>query len=522
MGIQGPLTAQALGRSPYDDEVEYGEGQVDANQPPQQYDQRGRPVNPDTKRMNRDIIRAHNEVMQVIGVAEPESQSSSSDAKLRRSHWEYESSVGRTIRWSAERCFEAVGALGLHGLRQRVLVYQHYSDMPFWTFIRRTRSTFSIQGDVLPGAATSFFATYMYRHVRDLCLHQEANRITPIVIRDMWFYVQTHLALFAALQRLGLIPSSQLLPRLSFFVPFFQGSPVLMLPSLGNDERLSIVTWMGRVLLSAAPLLSWMATQRLLQNSYRKIDLEVFRHLAVLVFPRKTTFTTTPPPPAAQHTQRGSQPAQPGLSETTAVLEGDVDEPAASQRTRAASMGDADPAATARRPSFFSVRDNDYASDDDDHEALGATLITIDVEASESADAAAGLWSAELRPSQSSDPRSSSSQPYYLDTFLRQLPIFLASRVFTDALSRLAFAIPEAIALRLVARAFCNHYKIPRSNIPTILPLAGFTWTAFTNFLSVEFFHLAVTSEIWALAVGISQYFYMTDIEWQAWYTRDR
>lgn len=121
MGMQGPLTAQALGRSPYDEVVE-GEGEGDRHLPAQQYDQRGRPVNPDTKRINRDIIRAHNEVMLVIGVAEPENTNGGPEAESRRRHEAYEEGIAMTLGKVSKRCIEAVGIFGVHGYRQRILV----------------------------------------------------------------------------------------------------------------------------------------------------------------------------------------------------------------------------------------------------------------------------------------------------------------------------------------------------------------------------------------------------------------
>ncbi|KAG9505580.1 hypothetical protein J7337_002552 [Fusarium musae] len=125
MGMQGPLTAQALGRSPYDDVVEWDD---DHDEPPntndsgQQYDHRGRPINPETKRVNRDIIRSHNEVMLVIGVAEQENPTTNPEAESDKRHAMYEDDVGTNLAFSALRCVDAAGAFGLDGFRQRVLV----------------------------------------------------------------------------------------------------------------------------------------------------------------------------------------------------------------------------------------------------------------------------------------------------------------------------------------------------------------------------------------------------------------
>lgn len=88
----------------------------------QQYDHRGRPINPETKRINRDIIRSHNEVMLVIGVAEQENPTSNPEAESERRHAMYEYDVGMNLTFSAMRCVDAAGAFGLDGLRQRILV----------------------------------------------------------------------------------------------------------------------------------------------------------------------------------------------------------------------------------------------------------------------------------------------------------------------------------------------------------------------------------------------------------------
>ncbi|KAF9763643.1 hypothetical protein IL306_003047 [Fusarium sp. DS 682] len=125
MGMQGPLAAQALGRSPYDDVVECDEDhddKLDVNESGQQYDHRGRPINPETKRINRDIIRSHNEVMLVIGVAEQENPTSNPEAESDKRHATYEDDVGISLAFSALRCVDAAGAFGLDGFRQRVLL----------------------------------------------------------------------------------------------------------------------------------------------------------------------------------------------------------------------------------------------------------------------------------------------------------------------------------------------------------------------------------------------------------------
>jgi hypothetical protein len=95
--------------------------------PRQQYDHGGRPINPDTVRINRDIIRSHNQVMFIIGIAEPENPGPEIDSQRR--HGAYEESVGLKLASSAKRCVEAVGIFGVNGLRDRILVKRSLQAM---------------------------------------------------------------------------------------------------------------------------------------------------------------------------------------------------------------------------------------------------------------------------------------------------------------------------------------------------------------------------------------------------------
>jgi hypothetical protein len=98
-----------------------GQGEADPGAPVQMYDTRGRPVNEETKRINRDMVRSHNEVMQVIGVAEPDPSPSNVELENQRQYIEYEEVTGaRLLRIG--RALEIGGVWGVNGMRQRILV----------------------------------------------------------------------------------------------------------------------------------------------------------------------------------------------------------------------------------------------------------------------------------------------------------------------------------------------------------------------------------------------------------------
>jgi hypothetical protein len=108
------------GRSPYADVVE-GEGEPIRGAPSQQYDDRGRPTCPQTRQFNKDIIRSHNEVMQVIGVAEPDDGVQEGPAETAIKHMQYEDRIGNILCHTG-RVLEMTALWGINGTRLRILV----------------------------------------------------------------------------------------------------------------------------------------------------------------------------------------------------------------------------------------------------------------------------------------------------------------------------------------------------------------------------------------------------------------
>ncbi|KAK0383819.1 hypothetical protein NLU13_9730 [Sarocladium strictum] len=359
MGVQGPLAALALGRSPYD-EVFDGQGEPDHREPPQQFDQRGRPINPETKRLNRDLIRAHNEVMLVIGVAEPENPNAGPEAERAIRHYVYEDAVGARLGNVAQQCVQAVGVFGIAGARQRILVYREYSQIPFWDMYERARKNFSFPSMVFAGAPASLLSNYLEAKVARLWF-AEANRTAARKFND------------------------------------------------------------------------------------------------------------------GQH-------ATP-------------------------------PEALAAASGVLAARADDLPSDEEDNEGLSATLISFDVEATDSAEAPAGLWSAELRPS--AGPETKSLTPVHLDTGLTQLPVGLACDILTDSFVKLVVAPYEAVALRNMATIFLLRQGFSVASISRVRPFEGLTLTALVNFLSIELLSLSLSGEVWAIFTRLAQFFHRTEEEWK-------
>ncbi|KAM5342466.1 hypothetical protein ACJ41O_013432 [Fusarium nematophilum] len=504
MGMQGPLTAQALGRSPYDDVVERNEddGEPQTGGTTQQYDHRGRPINPETKRINRDIIRSHNEVMLVIGVAEQENPTTSPEAEAEKRHMAYEEDLGLSLAFPALRCVEAVGAFGLDGLRQRILIYRRYSHIPFWDLYQASRRNFSFSRDVMPGAATSLFTTYTDRRVARLWCDRGDRIFARKLVHEVWAYTRVHLELFMALQRLGLTSNSNWLPSLSFFIPFTRDSPIPAPPLPQGFSVQSMLQWVGGVCVSVAPFLAWVMTQRLIRDYRPKIWGRIFLRLPSTGSGTLPTWT----PVNDRSRNRTEHSHNRGAGEDVSPLravDGQIPNEGAVEAVR--------------RPSTFSARGDDYVSDEEENEGLSATLISFDVEATgESTDAPAGLWSAELRPSVNPDARGGMTPPtLYSDTMLTQLPPLIASHIFTDAALRLLSAPYEAVALRLVGRALRLRMGLPSLDIYGANLLSGLSLTSVINFLGVQVLHLALSGEIWGVVTIWSQALHTTSEEWR-------
>ncbi|KAM4056248.1 hypothetical protein HRG_003168 [Hirsutella rhossiliensis] len=505
MGMHGPLTAQALGRSPYDDVVE-GEGEEDPRQPTQQYDYRGRPFNPETRRVNREIVRSHNEVMLVIGVAEAENPALSAEAESHRRHEAYEESVGLFLASPAKRCVEAVGIFGINGLRHRILIYKRYSQIPFWELFQAARNDFSLSRDIFAGASSSFFIHYIENTFRRMLACDAGCLVPSRLTLEIWSYIRIHLELHVALQHLGLIPNKLLLPNPKFFIPFTDASPISAPPAPEDFSIPSLLRWLGGAFISTTPFIVWVMAQRMLREWKPQIWSHVFRWIPNTMFRGKKAPPlpppSLPPPPPLSTTFPG--PSQ-GGNEQQAPAGDEGTQQNGVSRSRGSEPNPTDPG-------------DDYASDEDENEGVSATLISFDVEATESADAPPGLWSAELRPSQFQEPRTCACQhhPLYLDTLLTQLPALIGSHIFTDAITRLVMTPYEATALRLVARTLRLNQGLSSQDIHAASLLSGLSWTTAMNFFATEFLHLVLCGEVWAAFTGISQWFHKTEEEWKA------
>jgi hypothetical protein len=121
MGRLESLTALALGRGHYEDEVivDSNGGAAEGSRS-QQYNERGYPKNSETKRREREQVRAANEVMQVTGVVE---DSVAAKAKVAEFIAQKNQETLNGLRlMEVGRATLVGGVWGVLGLRRRILV----------------------------------------------------------------------------------------------------------------------------------------------------------------------------------------------------------------------------------------------------------------------------------------------------------------------------------------------------------------------------------------------------------------
>ncbi|KAL1874760.1 hypothetical protein VTK73DRAFT_237 [Phialemonium thermophilum] len=511
MGRLGPLTSQALGRSPYDDVVP-GEGESDPREPLQMWDEKGRPVNPETNRINKDIVRSHNEVMLVIGVAEPENGGlSESQALAAQRHHQYEETIGMNLLYVG-RIVEAMGSWGINGTRHRILLYKRYAHVPFYQLYKYERSQQPLSSSLLSG-----FPSFLARTALKMSCYSYYRRSSLVRFASDW--VQLHLTVFGTMQQLGIIPSSQWLPSLGFFIPFTSSSPISAPPPMTAFTVDEMVKWIGALALNCAPLVGVYVCNGLWASSRAALWLMIRPFLPI---PHNATKRIVLKPDDVDEPAQSPELAPSALRSSTGEQPrnaGDITRDEAAFRALEGRRASGSvPLDTIRRQSTISARGDEEASDDEETEVAGATLISFDVEASESTDVPPGVWSAELRPNVTESRWLSGREPVYRDNTLTRLPSTLAIDVLSSFPPRILTAPLEAFVWRLFARSYLSHRGLPLGDIYEPDFLQGLPWTAFASFLGMELIHMLLESEIWAAMTLTAQYYRMSEEEWKERY----
>ena len=366
------------------------------------------------------------------------------------------------------------------------------------------RGVANIPGSSIDGKLITFLHILEYTGIRILIFSSAMS---------LCVYFRSHLEIYAALQRLGLISSPLWLPRPSFFLPFSEHSPIPSPPPLEGFDPASLLRWAGGAVISATPFILWTMSRRITINWKSKLWQLIYPQLPNTYMLRQKFPSPLPPPPPAStpHTLVEEHSDPQAVPREPEDMENEI--PHTTNRSRASSQPGLD--GRSQHEASSPIGD-EYGSDEEDNPpGVSATMISFDVEATDAADAPPGLWSAELRPSQADSKSSSPPGPTYFDTLLTRAPPLVATDVLTELVSRIVCAPFEATALRVMARTWAIRHGLPLWPILTGDMMSGLNLTYAVNFLISELLHLGALSDLWALFAFACQQLHMSEEEWK-------
>ncbi|KAJ5035292.1 uncharacterized protein L3040_007767 [Drepanopeziza brunnea f. sp. 'multigermtubi'] len=478
MGRQDSLTAMALGRGHYEEEV-VDTGPLDPHNS-QKYDRKGYPRNPQTRRHERDQVRAANEVMQVTGVVE---DALAAQLKAHESMREKNEETLTGLRlMEVGRAVLVAGVWGVMGLRRRILLYRPYAETGLLDLVRQERAVRGIPRMLLTGlpAVGAYHAldmmSFFCETVLDALYDEEEGALTDQeksikwglnVARDVGFsYFTLHCRLFAVLQQLHLIPATRWIPTPLSFIPFSSASPLSM-PPLPSLSAGSVAKFGVALFQTAAPLLFLLA-----QGQFKHVLSRIIYRPIYKTLPRPTGDSMFSGLPISAPTMEYDSP---DCSEPEQRPNHRSDEP-----TLRALEG---------LPALAAPVEEEESGEDE--ELAQATLISFDVEATERAESSLGTWSAELR---SANEPSTPPRVAYRVTGLTMLPPIMATEGLREMVASILTLPVEAYVMRQIGRTFGASAGAGTSDMYPVGPRvhgAG-------NLLAVFTAQLVATGVVWA------------------------
>lgn len=340
------------------------------------------------------------------------------------------------------------------------------------------------------------------------------------------------------MQRLGLIPSSKWFPGYKWFIPFTDTSPIPAPPPIATFSAASVGGWVNQLALSMAPYAAFFLCGRI----WNFVHINIWPHIhAQLPKPSRNehyTLRSLPIEPRPTIERRDTEPDDEWHTVPESPTLGAADReirhgrnPEQDATTLQALEGQSTgaengiPLGAIRRQSTFSSRggDQDYGTDEEDAEMVNPTLISFDVDTSESNEQPAGVWSAELRPSFAGEGQQPPlAQPLYMVNPLTSLPSLLATDILTNFITYVVCAPFDTAAIRGAARAFAQRRGLPTIDMYQISLLDGLSWRNVGNILGVEIIRLLISGELWAVTSIISQWLHVTEEEWREFHKEEQ
>ena len=327
-------------------------------------------------------------------------------------------------------------------------------------------------------------------------------------------YVKLHLDIFTFMQRVGIASPSDILPSWKFFVPGSSLSPISLPPFPASVSGDNIFKWLAGCVMGCMPFVGYWL--------YTKISTRVTHNMCALTLhllpaprnssKRKQVKESSTLPPAAATTPSAVQiPPESDPRNGRDIVR---DDPPL-HVLEGQPQNEALPVGGVRRQSTISVRGDEFASDDEETEVVSATLISFDVEATESTDNTPGVWSAELRPNVADSRTSAVREPVYRETALYRLPPILAANVIGVTVARMVLAPYESQILVGLASLVLARRGQPLD----ILNRPGFfqacAWGRLRNIVGMELIFFFVQGDAWAIMMRVADSFRLSEEEWE-------
>ncbi|RKF79454.1 hypothetical protein GcM1_202029 [Golovinomyces cichoracearum] len=265
------IANQPAGRGHYEDEIAWNSGSILESE--QSYNHRGHPINPETKRRERENIRAANEVMLASGIVEDAAVAMERSRKDEEEK-QIESFIGFKLI-EVGRAFLHTGVWGVIGLRRRILITEilhrekEKSSLHHVFFSGLPMALIPHTSDYLVLTIEAFFD---YIHGSEVNGHLTASSFTNSLFQEtidlIFSFLKLQFGLFSILQQLNLIPESKIFPDFISLIPFTSSSLIKFNPKKSTTAPLRILSWIEALTQSIAPLL--------IIRGYEKIQLVIW------------------------------------------------------------------------------------------------------------------------------------------------------------------------------------------------------------------------------------------------------
>jgi len=458
--------------------------------------------------------------MQAIGIAETEKDVAEQRAQLdiARKHHEYEELDGRKLaKWA--NLLGISGVWGVNGVRHRILLYKDYSGVSlshlfaFDKDFRRQLPKKSLWGVGLPSYLLSRIL------LRDILLPDFIpqstikylpwqRRIPYLLYQNLHPYICLHLELFAVMQRAGLLSpaaGSSWFPSWRFFIPGSHVSPIHIPPIPTSITPTTILDYIIASFVGVAPVVFFYTFSHMYDICHEALTSIIFKRLPYTGPPPQSALEIVfGPEPSAEEAEHARQ-----VEELRAVMLAQAEARALAESATGTAEDHQQP-----RNGHDIVRDensepvvplagggsaqappppppvDDFGSDDED-EIPSTTLISFDIETTETANAepAAGFW--ELRPNPGSsgqghggqdgvtsnnnnDEQQSQQQQYpqeqqqqqypppvYRHNSLIRLPVEMTADFLAGPLARLILMPLESMTMLSLGRLAAVHQHDP-------------------------------------------------------------